>query len=63
LARAIFRITLRQLEAPVTGVILVIELTGSYALLLPMLATVFTSLTVATILKQPPIDSSLRVVR
>jgi CIC family chloride channel protein len=50
-------------RAPVTGIILVIELTGNSALLLPMLAAVFAAMGVATILKQPPIYSSLRVVR
>jgi len=50
-------------RAPVTGIILVIELTGNSALLLPMLAAIFAAMGVATILKQPPIYSSLRVVR
>lgn len=50
-------------RAPVTGLILVIELTGSSVLLLPMLAAVFAAMTVATVLKQSPIYSSLRVVR
>jgi chloride channel protein, CIC family len=50
-------------RAPVTGIILVIELTGGSILLLPMLAAVFASMTVATILKQPPIYNSLRVKR
>ncbi len=50
-------------RAPVTGIILVTELTGSSSLLLPMLAASFTAMSVATFLKQPPIYSSLRVVR
>ena len=50
-------------RAPVTGIILVIELTGSSSLLLPMLAAAFAAMTVATVLKQPPIYESLRVVR
>jgi chloride channel protein, CIC family len=50
-------------RAPVTGIILVIELTGSSSLLLPMLAAAFTAMSVATFMKQPPIYSSLRVVR
>jgi chloride channel protein, CIC family len=50
-------------RAPVTGIILVIELTGSSSLLYPMLAAAFTAMSVATFLKQPPIYSSLRVVR
>ncbi len=50
-------------RAPVTGIILVIELTGSSSLLLPMLAAAFTAMSVATFLKQPPIYTSLRVMR
>jgi len=51
-------------RAPVTVIILVIELTGSSSsLLLPMLAASFTAMSVATFLKQPPIYSSLRVIR
>jgi CIC family chloride channel protein len=50
-------------RAPVTGIILVIELTGSSSLLLPMLASAFAAMTVATVLRQPPIYNSLRVVR
>jgi chloride channel protein, CIC family len=50
-------------RAPVTGIILVIELVGSSALLVPMLAAAFAAMTVATIVRQPPIYDSLRVVR
>jgi chloride channel protein, CIC family len=50
-------------RAPVTGIILVIELTASFSLLLPMLAAAFGAMTVATILRQPPIYNSLRVIR
>jgi len=50
-------------RAPVTGIILVIELVGSSALLLPMLAAAFAAMTVATVVRQPPIYESLRVVR
>jgi CIC family chloride channel protein len=51
-------------RAPVTVIILVIELTGSSSsLLLPMLVASFTAMSVATFLKQPPIYSSLRVIR
>jgi chloride channel protein, CIC family len=49
--------------APVTGIILVIELTGSSSLLLPMLASAFAAMTVATVLREPPIYNSLRVAR
>jgi chloride channel protein, CIC family len=50
-------------RAPITGIILVIELTGSSSLLLPMLASAFAAMTVATILREPPIYNSLRVAR
>jgi chloride channel protein, CIC family len=50
-------------RAPITGITLVIELTGSSELLLPMLVAAFTSMTVTTVLKQPPIYNSLRVLR
>jgi chloride channel protein, CIC family len=50
-------------RAPVTGIILVIELTGNSTLLLPMLAAAFAAMTVATLSKQPPIYASLRVIR
>lgn len=50
-------------RVPVTGIILVIELVGSSAQLFPMLAAAFAAMTVATILRQPPIYESLRVVR
>jgi CIC family chloride channel protein len=50
-------------RASVTGIILVIELTGSSALLLPMLASSFAAMTMATVLRQPPIYNSLRVAR
>jgi chloride channel protein, CIC family len=47
-------------RAPVTGIILTIELTGSFTLLLPMLAACFAAVVVATLLKEPPIYESLR---
>ena len=47
-------------RAPITGIILVIELTGSFSLLLPMLGATFAAVTIATILKDPPIYESLR---
>ncbi len=48
-------------RAPVTGVILVIELTGSSTPLLPMLAACFAAMMVPTILRNPPIYDSLRL--
>lgn len=47
-------------RAPVTGIILAIELTGSFTLLLPMLAACFAAMVVPTLLKEPPIYESLR---
>jgi chloride channel protein, CIC family len=47
-------------RAPITGIVLVIELTGSFTLFLPMLAAAFAAVTVATLLKEPPIYESLR---
>jgi CIC family chloride channel protein len=47
-------------RTPVTGIILVIELTGSFTLLLPMLGACFAALLVPTLLRNPPIYDSLR---
>ena len=47
-------------RAPLTGIILAIELTGSFTLLLPMLGACFASMLVSTILRNPPIYDSLR---
>jgi chloride channel protein, CIC family len=46
-------------RAPVTGIILAIELTGSFTLLLPMLSACFTAMLVPTLLGNPPIYDSL----
>lgn len=46
-------------RAPVTGIILVIELTGSFTLFLPMLSACFVAMLVPTILGNPPIYDSL----
>jgi CIC family chloride channel protein len=45
--------------APVTGIILVIELTGSHAPMLPMLAACFTAMLVPRLLRNEPIYHSL----
>jgi chloride channel protein, CIC family len=50
-------------RAPVTGIILVIELTGTFGLLLPMLTAAFAAMTVATLMRQEPIYDSLRAAR
>jgi CIC family chloride channel protein len=47
-------------RAPLTGIILAIELTGSFRLLLAMLAACFSAMLVPTLLKDAPIYDSLR---
>jgi CIC family chloride channel protein len=47
-------------RAPITGIILIVELTGSSNYFLAMLGATFASVTVATFLKDPPIYDSLR---
>ena len=46
-------------RAPVTGIILVIEMTASFTVLLPMLSACFTAMLVPTLLGDPPIYDSL----
>ena len=50
-------------RAPVTGIVLVTEMTGCFTLLLPMLLACFTAMTVPTLLGDPPIYDSLRLPR
>jgi CIC family chloride channel protein len=47
-------------RAPVTGIVLVTEMTASFTLLLPMLAVSFTAMAVPTLLGDPPVYDSLR---
>ncbi len=47
-------------RAPLTGIILVIEMTGSFTLLLPMLVACFAAMLVPTLLRNPPIYDALR---
>jgi len=47
-------------RAPITGIILVVELTGSSNYFLAMLGATFAAVTVAILLKDPPIYDSLR---
>jgi CIC family chloride channel protein len=47
-------------RAPLTGMILVTEMTATPSLLLPMLAACFPAMAVATILREPPIYDSLK---
>jgi CIC family chloride channel protein len=50
-------------QAPLTGIILTIELTGSFTLLLPMLGACFAAMLVPALLRNPPIYDSLRLPR
>jgi CIC family chloride channel protein len=47
-------------RAPVTGIVLIIEMTASFSMLLPMLAACFTAMLVPTLRGDPPIYDSLR---
>jgi CIC family chloride channel protein len=47
-------------RAPLTGIVLVIEMTAAFVLLLPMLAACFAAMLVATLLRGEPIYDSLR---
>jgi CIC family chloride channel protein len=47
-------------RAPVTGIVLVIEMTAGFTMLLPMLVACFTAMLVPTLLGNPPIYDSLR---
>jgi chloride channel protein, CIC family len=46
-------------RSPVTGIVLVTEMTGSFTLLLPMLGSCFAAMLVPTLLRDPPIYDSL----
>jgi chloride channel protein, CIC family len=47
-------------RAPITGIILITEMTGCFTLLLPMLLACFSAMAVPTLLGDPPIYDSLR---
>jgi CIC family chloride channel protein len=47
-------------RAPMTGIVLVIEMTASFTLLLPMLGACFAAMVVPTLLRNEPIYESLR---
>ena len=47
-------------QAPITGIILVIEMTASFTMLLPMLGACFAAMLVANLLHSAPIYDSLR---
>jgi CIC family chloride channel protein len=48
-------------RAPVTGIVLIIELTAELTMLLPMLGACFTAMLVPTLLRNEPIYDSLRL--
>jgi CIC family chloride channel protein len=47
-------------RAPLTGIVLVTEMTASFTLLLPMLGACFAAMVVPTLLRNPPIYETLR---
>lgn len=47
-------------QAPVTGIVLVIEMTASFTMLLPMIAACFAAMLVPNLLGATPIYDSLR---
>jgi CIC family chloride channel protein len=47
-------------RAPITGIVLAIEQTGSFTLVVPMLGACFAAMLVPTMLQNPPIYESLR---
>jgi CIC family chloride channel protein len=49
-------------RAPLTGIVLVTEMTANVTLLLPMLAACFVAMLVPTLLRDPPIYDSLREI-
>lgn len=47
-------------RAPLTGIVLAVEMTGCWTLLLPMLTSCFAAMATATLLRSPPIYDSLK---
>jgi CIC family chloride channel protein len=47
-------------RAPITGIVLITEMTGSFTLLLPMLVASFAAMLIPTLFNNPPIYDSLR---
>ena len=47
-------------RAPLTGIVLVVEMTPNVTLLLPMLGACFMSMLAPTLMRNPPIYDSLR---
>jgi CIC family chloride channel protein len=50
-------------RAPVTGIVLITEMTGSFTLLLPMLGACFTAMLIPTLMRNEPIYESLALHR
>jgi CIC family chloride channel protein len=50
-------------RAPVTGIVLITEMTGSFTLLLPMLGACFTAMLITTLMRNEPIYESLALHR
>jgi CIC family chloride channel protein len=49
-------------RAPVTGIVLITEMTGSFTMLLPMLGACFTAMLMPTLFGNPPIYTSLSLL-
>jgi CIC family chloride channel protein len=47
-------------QAPVTGIVLVTEMTAAFTTLLPMLAACFAAMLTAHLMRSPPVYDSLR---
>ncbi|WP_245288283.1 chloride channel protein [Bradyrhizobium sp. Ec3.3] len=47
-------------RAPLTGIVLVVEMTANVTMLLPMLGACFTAMLIPTLMRDPPIYDSLR---
>jgi len=47
-------------RAPLTGIVLVVEMTANVTMLLPMLGACFTAMLIPTLMRNPPIYDSLR---
>ena len=47
-------------RAPLTGIVLIIEMTAAFTMLLPMLGACFAAMLVPTLLRNAPIYESLR---
>ena len=49
-------------RAPITGIVLITEMTGSFTMLLPMLGACFAAMVMPTLLRNPPIYTSLSLI-